>query len=266
MRTANLREMPVKKRPVHSGRKKGEVVVVGGRNFAGALESRGGPAAIEAGRPGADHSSGRGPRQRRSPAEAFAFAIVPAQTTRANYGCGRDPLLVQCSRRGAGGPWPPSRNIKTRGPTGSAGRRGGRPTTSPGPHQAGSAGVTSPIFPGEAERCCGSPPPSSTALLFGIGVLGLVIGGLSSPKTVTAAVFEKESGDFGHSMRAARAANRSPAFLARDPGRGPSASHLGGDPRVGLDTGHLDPGGTRAHAAETAAGSSSSPRASWSSR
>src|SRR5262249_60392688 len=51
-------------------------------------------------------------------------------------------------------------------------------------------------IPGELSRLLGASTAFFSALLFGVGALGLVIGGLSLSNTVTAAVFER-IGEFG---------------------------------------------------------------------
>lgn len=118
------------------------------------------------------------------------FAIVPLDDAR-DLWLRRDPLLVQVFAGGAGGMSRADLN------TGAAvaWAEGVDPDELARRIQAGVAGVNVTI-PGELSRLLRQSTAFFSALLFGIGVLGLVIGGLSLSNTVTAAVFERIR-DFG---------------------------------------------------------------------
>jgi putative ABC transport system permease protein len=116
------------------------------------------------------------------------FAIVPLEDAR-DLWLRRDPLLVQVFAGGG----------LTRGDlnTGAAvaWADGVDPDALARRIQADVAGLNVTI-PGELSRLLRQSTAFFSALLFGIGVLGLVIGGLSLANTVTAAVFERIR-DFG---------------------------------------------------------------------
>jgi hypothetical protein len=118
------------------------------------------------------------------------FAIVPLDDAR-DLWLRRDPLLVQVFAGGAGG--------MTRADLNSgaavAWADGVDPDRLARRIQAEVPGVNVTI-PGELSRLLRESTAFFSALLFGIGVLGLVIGGLSLSNTVTAAVFERIR-DFG---------------------------------------------------------------------
>lgn len=118
------------------------------------------------------------------------FAIVPLDDAR-DLWLRRDPLLVQVFAGGAGGMTRADLN------TGAAvaWADGVDPDDLARRIQAGVPGVNVTI-PGELSRLLRQSTAFFSALLFGIGVLGLVIGGLSLSNTVTAAVFERIR-DFG---------------------------------------------------------------------
>ena len=103
----------------------------------------------------------------------------------------RDPMLVQVFRGGSGALGREDLN------TGAA--VGWRPGEDPDDLarliQATVSGINVTI-PGELSRLLRTSTAFFSALLFGIGSLGLVIGGLSLSNTVTAAVFERLR-DFG---------------------------------------------------------------------
>lgn len=118
------------------------------------------------------------------------FAIVPLDDAR-DLWLRRDPLLVQVFGGGAGALGRADLN------TGAAVAWG--PGEDPDAlarriqAQVGGVNVT---IPGEVSRLLRQSTAFFSALLFGIGALGLVIGGLSLSNTVTAAVFERIR-DFG---------------------------------------------------------------------
>jgi len=118
------------------------------------------------------------------------FAIVPLDDAR-DLWLRRDPLLVQVFAGGAGGMTRADLN------TGAAvaWADGVDPDRLARRIQAEVPGVNVTI-PGELSRLLRESTAFFSALLFGIGVLGLVIGGLSLSNTVTAAVFERIR-DFG---------------------------------------------------------------------
>jgi putative ABC transport system permease protein len=118
------------------------------------------------------------------------FAIVPLDDAR-DLWLRRDPLLVQVFAGGAGGMSRADLN------TGAAvaWADGVDADALARRIQAEVQGVNVTI-PGELSRLLRQSTAFFSALLFGIGVLGLVIGGLSLSNTVTAAVFERIR-DFG---------------------------------------------------------------------
>ena len=118
------------------------------------------------------------------------FAIVPLDDGRELW-LRRDPLLVQVFAGGAGAMSRADLN------TGAAvaWADGVNPDALARRIQAEVAGVNVTI-PGELSRLLRESTAFFSALLFGIGVLGLVIGGLSLSNTVAAAVFERIR-DFG---------------------------------------------------------------------
>jgi len=118
------------------------------------------------------------------------FAIVPLDDAR-DLWLRRDPLLVQVFAGGAGGMGRTDLN------TGAAvaWEDGVDPDALARRIQAEVPGLNVTI-PGELSRLLRQSTAFFSALLFGIGVLGLVIGGLSLANTVTAALFERIR-DFG---------------------------------------------------------------------
>lgn len=116
------------------------------------------------------------------------FAMVPIEDAR-DLWLRRDPLLVQLF--GAGG--------LGRGDLNSGAAVAWQPGEDPDAVarriQESVAGVNVTI-PGEVSRLLKESTAFFSALLLGIGALGLVIGGLSLSNTVTAAVFERIR-DFG---------------------------------------------------------------------
>lgn len=117
------------------------------------------------------------------------FAIVPLDDAR-DLWLRRDPLLVQVFASGGG----MSRSDLNTGAA-VAWQDGMDPDALARRIQAEVAGINVTI-PGELSRLLRQSTAFFSALLFGIGVLGLVIGGLSLSNTVTAAVFERIR-DFG---------------------------------------------------------------------
>jgi putative ABC transport system permease protein len=113
------------------------------------------------------------------------FAIVPLDDAR-DLWLRRDPLLVQVFAGGAGAMSRADLN------TGAAvaWADGIDPDALARRIQAEVPGVNVTI-PGELSRLLRQSTAFFSALLFGIGVLGLVIGGLSLSNTVAAAVFER---------------------------------------------------------------------------
>ncbi len=118
------------------------------------------------------------------------FAIVPLDDAR-DLWLRRDPLLVQVFAGGAGGMT--RRDLNTGAAVAWA--DGVDADDLARRIQAGVPGVNVTI-PSELSRLLRQSTAFFSALLFGIGVLGLVIGGLSLSNTVTAAVFERIR-DFG---------------------------------------------------------------------
>ena len=117
------------------------------------------------------------------------FAIIPLDDAR-DLWLRRDPLLVQVFAGGAG---MGRRDLNTGAAVAWA--DGVDADDLARRIQAGVPGVNVTI-PGELSRLLRQSTAFFSALLFGIGVLGLVIGGLSLSNTVTAAVFERIR-DFG---------------------------------------------------------------------
>ena len=118
------------------------------------------------------------------------FAIVSIEDAR-DLWLRRDPLLVQVFGSGAGGLG--RRDLNSGAAVGWA--PGVDPDILARRLQAEVRGVNVTI-PGELSRLLRTSTAFFSALLFGIGALGLVIGGLSLSNTVTAAVFERIR-DFG---------------------------------------------------------------------
>src|SRR6266849_5289861 len=118
------------------------------------------------------------------------FAIVPLDDAR-DLWLRRDPLLVQVFTGSAGGL--ARRDLNTGAAVAWA--DGVDPDALARRIQAEVPGLNVTI-PGELSRLLRQSTAFFTALLFGIGVLGLVIGGLSLANTVTAAVLERIR-DFG---------------------------------------------------------------------
>jgi putative ABC transport system permease protein len=116
------------------------------------------------------------------------FAIVPLEDAR-DLWLRRDPLLVQVF---AGGGMTRA-DLNTGAAVAWA--DGADPDALARRIQADVPGLNVTI-PGELSRLLRQSTAFFSALLFGIGVLGLVIGGLSLANTVTAAVFERIR-DFG---------------------------------------------------------------------
>jgi putative ABC transport system permease protein len=118
------------------------------------------------------------------------FAIVPLDDAR-DLWLRRDPLLVQVFAGGTGGLGRGDLN------TGAAvaWAEGVDPDALARRIQAEVPGLNVTI-PGELSRLLRESTAFFSALLFGVGALGLVIGGLSLSNTVTAAVFERIR-DFG---------------------------------------------------------------------
>jgi putative ABC transport system permease protein len=118
------------------------------------------------------------------------FAIVPLDDAR-DLWLRRDPLLVQVFAGGAGG-----MNRRDLNPGAAvAWADGVDPDALARRIQAEVPGLNVTI-PGELSRVLRESTAFFSALLFGIAVLGLVIGGLSLSNTVAAAVFERIR-DFG---------------------------------------------------------------------
>jgi len=116
------------------------------------------------------------------------FAIVPLEDAR-DLWLRRDPLLIQVFRGGG----------LTRADLNSGAAVAWRPGEEPDALarriQASVPGVNVTV-PGELSKLLRQSTAFFSALLLGMGVLGLVIGGLSLSNTVTAAVFERIR-DFG---------------------------------------------------------------------
>ena len=118
------------------------------------------------------------------------FAIVPLEDAR-DLWLRRDPLLVQVFAGGSGAMG--RRDLNTGAAVSWA--DGVDPDDLARRIQSTVSGVNVTI-PGELSRVLRQSTAFFSALLFGIGVLGLVIGGASLSNTVTAAVFERIR-DFG---------------------------------------------------------------------
>jgi putative ABC transport system permease protein len=116
------------------------------------------------------------------------FAIVPLEDAR-DLWLRRDPLLIQVFRGGG----------LTRADLNSGAAVAWQPDQDPDALarriQAAVRGVNVTV-PGELSKLLRQSTAFFSALLLGMGVLGLVIGGLSLSNTVTAAVFERIR-DFG---------------------------------------------------------------------
>jgi len=118
------------------------------------------------------------------------FAIVAIEDARELW-LRRDPLLVQAIGGGPGGLSRADLN------TGAAvGWAAGEDPDALARRIQQSVGGINVTIPGEVSRLLRNSTAFFSALLFGIGALGLVIGGLSLSNTVTAAVFERIR-DFG---------------------------------------------------------------------
>lgn len=118
------------------------------------------------------------------------FAIVTIEDARELW-LRRDPLLVQVFGTGAGGLGRPDLNSGA-----AVGWRDGEdPDAVARRIQAEVAGVNVTL-PSELSRTLRSSSAFFSALLLGIGTVGLVIGGLSLSNTVAASVFERIR-DFG---------------------------------------------------------------------
>jgi ABC-type antimicrobial peptide transport system permease subunit len=117
------------------------------------------------------------------------FAIVPIDDAR-DLWLRRDPLLVQLFGAGGG-----LGRADLNSGAAVAWRTGEDPDALARQIQSAVTGVNVTI-PGEVSRLLKESTAFFSALLLGIGALGLVIGGLSLSNTVTAAVFERIR-DFG---------------------------------------------------------------------
>ena len=117
------------------------------------------------------------------------FAIVPIDDAR-DLWLRRDPLLVQLFGAGGG-----LGRADLNSGAAVAWRAGEDPDALARRIQGAVSGVNVTI-PGEVSRLLKESTAFFSALLLGIGALGLVIGGLSLSNTVTAAVFERIR-DFG---------------------------------------------------------------------
>ncbi|MGH7368298.1 MAG: ABC transporter permease, partial [Candidatus Rokuibacteriota bacterium] len=184
MPNREFRELPVREgRALRAGDR---AVVVVGSDFAASHDLRVGGAI--------DLGSGRTFRVvgvlEKTLTAPDRFAIVPLDDAR-DLWLRRDPLLVQVFAGGAGGM---SRSDLNTGAA-VAWADGVDPDTLARRIQSEVSGVNVTI-PGELSRLLRQSTAFFSALLFGIGVLGLVIGGLSLSNTVTAAVFERIR-DFG---------------------------------------------------------------------
>jgi len=151
------------------------------------------------------------------------FAMVGIEDARELW-LRRDPLLVQA----IGGPGGLARaDLNTGAAVGWA--TGEDPDALARRIQRSVGGINVTI-PGEVSRLLRNSTAFFSALLFGIGALGLVIGGLSLSNTVTAAVFERIR-DFGIK----RALGASDAQLLREVlGEALGVSLSGGAAGVGL--------------------------------
>ena len=184
MPNRQIRELPVRSGRFLRANDRGVVVV--GADFAatrklgvgGRLELAAGPG-LRGGRGARQDAHRAGPVRDRPPRR------------RARPLARRDPLLVQVFAGGTGGMSRADLN------TGAAvaWADGVDPDDLARRIQATVPGLNVTI-PGELSRLLRQSTAFFSALLFGIGVLGLVIGGLSLSNTVTAAVFERIR-DFG---------------------------------------------------------------------
>ena len=152
------------------------------------------------------------------------FAMVAIEDARELW-LRRDPLLVQAIGGGPGGLARADLN------TGAAvGWAAGEDPDALARRIQRSVGEINVTIPGEVSRLLRNSTAFFSALLFGIGALGLVIGGLSLSNTVTAAVFERIR-DFGIK----RALGASDAQLLREVlGEALGVSLSGGAAGVGL--------------------------------
>jgi putative ABC transport system permease protein len=152
------------------------------------------------------------------------FAMVAIEDARELW-LRRDPLLVQAIGGGPGGLARADLN------TGAAvGWAAGEDPDALARRIQRSVGGINVTIPGEVSRLLRNSTAFFSALLFGIGALGLVIGGLSLSNTVTAAVFERIR-DFGIK----RALGASDAQLLREVlGEALGVSLSGGAAGVGL--------------------------------
>lgn len=152
------------------------------------------------------------------------FALVAIEDARELW-LRRDPLLVQAIGGGPGGLARADLN------TGAAvGWAAGEDPDALARRIQRSVGGINVTIPGEVSRLLRNSTAFFSALLFGIGALGLVIGGLSLSNTVTAAVFERIR-DFGIK----RALGASDAQLLREVlGEALGVSLSGGAAGVGL--------------------------------
>ena len=152
------------------------------------------------------------------------FAMVAIEDARELW-LRRDPLLVQAIGGGPGGL--ARADLNTGAAVGWAAGEDPDALARRIQHSVGGINVT---IPGEVSRLLRNSTAFFSALLFGIGALGLVIGGLSLSNTVTAAVFERIR-DFGIK----RALGASDAQLLREVlGEALGVSLSGGAAGVGL--------------------------------
>ncbi len=152
------------------------------------------------------------------------FAMVAIEDARELW-LRRDPLLVQAIGGGPGGL--ARADLNTGAAVGWAAGEDPDALARRIQHSVGGINVT---IPGEVSRLLHNSTAFFSALLFGIGALGLVIGGLSLSNTVTAAVFERIR-DFGIK----RALGASDAQLLREVlGEALGVSLSGGAAGVGL--------------------------------
>ena len=151
------------------------------------------------------------------------FAMVAIEDARELW-LRRDPLLVQA----IGGPGGLARADLNTGA--AVGWAAGEDPDALARRIQRSVGGINVTIPGEVSRLLRDSTAFFSALLFGIGALGLVIGGLSLSNTVTAAVFERIR-DFGIK----RALGASDAQLLREVlGEALGVSLSGGAAGVGL--------------------------------
>jgi len=152
------------------------------------------------------------------------FAMVAIEDARELW-LRRDPLLVQAIGGGPGGLARADLNSGA-----AVGWAAGEDPDALARRIQRSVGGINVTIPGEVSRLLRNSTAFFSALLFGIGALGLVIGGLSLSNTVTAAVFERIR-DFGIK----RALGASDAQLLREVlGEALGVSLSGGAAGVGL--------------------------------